>query len=232
MRIQYTVLPALLTVGAIVAPAAQAATLTATVSKPCYGTAGLIPLSGAGFTPGAPVTIKQGQITLQGGPTADPTGSFSGTVTVQPTPKQETATYSATDQANPATFAETVPIVFSPLTVRGAKAGDNGLIQRIRARGFTSGGKSLYAHVRRNGRKIKDLRIGRLKGSCKTLNVKKRFFTDGTNPGEYKLYFDTYRKFKKTRQQQLRSSLTVFRIVEPAAAGALAATSSASSAIR
>lgn len=228
MRIRHVALPTLLAATALIAPAAaQAATLTATVTKPCYGTNDGVALSGTGFTPNGPVAVKQGQIALPSA-TADATGAFAGVAPVQPiTRNEETVAYTATDQTNAAIVASTVPIRFSRVGVVGKKAGANGLIQRVRARGFTTGARTLYAHVRRGGRRIKDLRLGRLKGACRTLKVKKRFFSAKANPGEYTIYFDTHRRYRKVRQQQLRGTLTVFRIFRPAAAGALAATEDA-----
>ncbi len=231
MKVRHAALPALLTATALAAPAAaQAATLTAQVTKPCYGTGDRVPLAGTGFTPGGGVTIKQGPITLRDGPRADAAGAFSGAASVQPIPTNEqTVPFGAIDQTNPAIFAVTQPIRFSRTVIAGRKAGANGLIQRIRARGFTTGGRILYAHVRRNGRNIKTLRIGALKGACRTLSVRKRFFSSNARPGTYKVFFDAFRRYKKVRAQQLVGTLTVFRIVRRSAAGAVAATSSASS---
>ncbi len=231
MRVRRVALPALLTAAALAAPAAaQAATFTASVTKPCYGTSDRVPVAGTGFTPGRGVTIRQGAITLRRGPTADAAGAFSGAAPVQPIPTNEQiGAFGAIDQTNPAIFAVTQPIRFSSLGITGRKAGANGLIQRIRARGFTNGRRTLYAHVRRNGRNIKTLRIGALKGACRTLSVRKRFFSSNARPGVYRLYFDTFRRFKKVRVQQLAGELTVFRIVRRSAVGAVAATSSASS---
>lgn len=228
MRIRHVALPALLTATALAAPAAaQAATFTATVTKPCYGTNDRVALTGTGFTPNGPVAVKQGQIAL-GNATADAAGSLTGEVPVQPiTANEETVPYTATDQTNAAIVAATAAIRFSRVFVVGRKAGANGLIQRIRARGFTTGGRNLYAHVRRGGRKIKDLRLGRLKGACRALTVKQRFFSAKAKPGNYPIYFDTHRRYRKVRQQQFRRTLTVFRIFRPAAAGALAATEEA-----
>ncbi len=231
MRVRRVALPALLTAAALAAPAAaQAATLTASVTKPCYGTNDRVPLAAAGFTPGGTVTVKQGNIFLSPSPVADATGAFSGSAGVQPIrPNEVIAPYSATDATNPAIVAFTQPIRFSRTLIAGRKAGDNGLVQRIRTRGFTTGTKVMWAHVRRGGRNIKTVRIGRLKGACRTLSVKRRFFSRGARPGKYQVYFDTFRRYKKVRQQQLRGSLTVFRIFRSNVSGASTATSSSSS---
>ena len=232
MRVRHVTLPALLAATALAAPAAaQAATLTASVTKPCYGTNDRVPLAAAGFTPGGTVTVKQGNIFLSPSPVADATGAFSGSAGVQPIrPNEVIAPYSATDTTNPAIVASTQPIRFSRTLIAGRKAGDNGLVQRIRTRGFTTGPKVMWAHVRRSGRNIKTVRIGRLKGACRTLSVKRRFFSRGARPGKYQVYFDTFRRYKKVRQQQVQGSLT-FRIVRSNVSGARTATSSSSTSI-
>jgi len=233
MRVRSAVLPALLTVGALAAPAgAQAATLTANSVKPCYGANDRVSLTGAGFTPFGMVTVAQGSNFLAQNPTADATGAFTGSAGVQQiTPKEETVPYGAADQTNPALFAFTQPLRFSRLVGSIKKAGANGLIQRFRGRGFTTGSKNLYVHVRRGGRNIKTLRLGRLKGACKTLNARKRFFGSGARTGGYRIYFDAFKRYRKGRPQQLISRFTVFRTFRPAAAGSLAAASSRSRAV-
>jgi len=233
MRVRSAVLPALLTLGALAAPAgAQAATLTANAAKPCYGAGDRVSLTGAGFTPGGPVRLTQGLRPLNENPTADATGAFSGSAGVQQiTAKAETVSYGAVDQTNPALVANTQPLRFSRLSGTIKKAGANGLIQRFRGRGFTTGSKFLYVHVRRGGRNVKTLRLGRLKGPCRTLNARKRFFSSGARTGAYQISFDSFRRYKKGRPQQLRSVFNVFRTFRRSstAIGAVAATSSASS---
>ena len=234
MRVRHAALPALLTATALAAPAgAQAATLTAAVTKPCYGAADRVGLSGAGFTPNSAVTLVQGQIPLRETAPADAAGAFSGSAGVQQiNTNEETTPYSAIDQAAPGfVVAQTVPIRFSRVLVGGRKAGANGLIQKIRARGFTSGKRVLFMHVRRGGRNVKTLRLGRLKGACRTISVRKRLFTARAaraNPGTYQLYFDTSRRYRKARRQQVRAPFRVFQITRPAAAGAVATTSATS----
>jgi hypothetical protein len=214
MKLRSAALPALLTVGALAAPAvAQAATLTATVSKPCYGTNDRVPLSGTGFTANGQVTLAQGQRTLSPTVPADASGNIPAIrAIVQPlTASEETAPYTATDQTNPAIVAATAPIRFSNTTIRGTKAGDSGLIQRVKARGWTTGSRTLYVHIRRNGRTLKTIRLGGLTGACRSLDVRRRFFRPSANAGLYPVFFDTYRRYKKGRTQQFRGTFTVRR---------------------
>lgn len=211
MRLRSAALPALLTSTALVTPAAaQGATLTATPTKPCYGTNDRVALAGTGFTPNGQVTLMQGQRTLTPAATADAAGNLGGRAIVQPiSANEEVSPYTATDRTDPAIVAATAPIRFSRTAVTGTKAGDRGLIQIVRARGFTTGSRTLYAHIRRGGRTLKSLRIGRLKNACRTLRVRRRFFDQSANPGRYPIFFDTHRRYKKGRTQQLRGSFTV-----------------------
>ncbi len=119
MRIRHGALPALLTVTALTAPAAaQAATLTANVAKPCYGTNDLVALSATGFTPNGAVTVTQGQIALPTARDRRRRGSVRRRAAVQPiTANEETAPYTATDQTNAAIVAATTPIRFSRVLV-------------------------------------------------------------------------------------------------------------------
>ena len=219
MRFRTAAMPALLTAAALAAPAAaQGATLTAAVDKPCYGTNDRVALTGTGFTPNGPVTLTQGQRALRPTAVADEAGNLGGRAIVQEiSANEEVAPYTATDQANPGLVASTVPIRFSRTTIVGTRAGDRGLIQRVRARGWTTGARTLYAHIRRGSRRLKDLRIGRLNGACRTLNVKKRFFAPSANRGRYPIFFDTHRRYKQGRAQQFRGTFTVRR---PAASSA------------
>ena len=66
-------------------------------------------------------------------------------------------------------------------------------MRRIRARGFTEG-RTLYAHVRRNGRG-KNFRLGRLKGPCGMKSVRKRLFRARAKIGVYRVQFDTRRRY-------------------------------------
>lgn len=220
MRFRSVALPALLSAAALAAPAgAQGATLTATVDKPCYGTEDRVRLAGTGFTPSGKVTLMQGQRTLSPAAVADPAGNLGGRAIVQPiATNEEVAAYTATDETDPAIVASTQPIRFSRTTIVGTKAGDRGLIQRVRARGWTTGSRILYAHIRRGGRRVKDVRIGRLKGACRKLSVKRRLFSGSADPGRYPIFFDTYRRYRKDRRQQLRGTFTVRRFVTSSAA--------------
>lgn len=226
MRIRHAALPALLTVGALAAPAAaSAATLTVNSSKSCYGAEDSPIVTGAGYTPGGPVRFALGQSLLPFTPTADATGGFRAAPGFALTSREQVAPYTAVDQTNPAIFASTPPIRFSVLALRTAGAGANGFIQRVRARGFTSGPRALYVHIRRGGRRIKDIRLGRARGACRTLNARKRFLSAGARSGTYRTFFDTFRRFSKKRKQQVRGTITVTRTFRRSAVGPGAAPS-------
>jgi hypothetical protein len=82
----------------------------------------------------------------------------------------------------------------------------------------------LYAHVVHAGKrpgKPRNMRVGRVKGSCKQVEVRKRLFSRGTAPGKYRVQFDTYRRFKSKRTVETEFIVTVFRTAGTARAAAV-----------
>src|SRR5918993_2945 len=65
--------------------------------------------------------------------------------------------------------------------------------RRIRAHGFFNG-RTLYAHIRREGR-TRNVRVGSLRGPCRRLDVVRRLFRPGVRAGSYTLHFDTNRRY-------------------------------------
>jgi hypothetical protein len=130
--------------------------------------------------------------------------------------KRRTDTYTATDQANLALTAS-VPVQLSSLNVKVTpKNGDPSKRKKIVARGFTSG-KVLWAHVRRGG-KARNVRIGKLKGACKTITTKRQMFPSDAAPGLYTVQFDTKREYSAKTRPNITFFVTVFRTFRPASA--------------
>ena len=96
------------------------------------------------------------------------------------------------------------------------KNGNPGRLKRIVARGFTTG-KVLYAHVRR-GKTRRNVRIGRLKGPCKTLTTRRKLFSLNAKTGVYHVLFDTRRRYSKQTTPQVGFVVTVFPASRRAAA--------------
>jgi hypothetical protein len=185
----------------------QAATLTS--DRPCYGPAQRVSLSGTGFTPSGRVALTAGGRQLGIGD-ADPAGLFRADL-VAPTISgpERVDSFVATDQTDLAITA-TTPIRLTALRVDvKPKRADPGRVRRIAARGFTTG-NTLYAHVRRGTRK-RNVRIGRLKGACGTLSVRKRILSSGAPPGVYRVQFDSRRRYSARTAPQVTFLVTVFR---------------------
>ena len=197
---------------ALAAPvSAQGATLTANVTKPCYGTADSVPLVGAGYTAGSDVRLARDGTAFPRPVPPDAAGGFSILARLATIPRGKTQTvFSATDIANPALTASTAPVRVSATTVfvRPARAAPTAL-RRIRANGFTTG-KTLYMHVARNGR-ARNVRVGRLKGACRGVSAKRRVFRRNFRTGTYRLQFDTFRRYKSSRIQKVVFPLRVIR---------------------
>lgn len=192
---------------ALVAPAtASAATLS--VNKNCYGPGEEIAFSGGGFTPSGEVAVSVSGRQL-GVTTANTVGEIevsTGAPVIKA--KRRTDFYTATDQTN-LSLTGGVPVHLTSLDVEVTpKNGNPGKAKRVVARGFTNG-KVLWAHVRR-GKAKRNVKVGKLKGACKTLDVKRKLFKADAEDGLYNVQFDTKRKFSADTRPQVSFLVTVF----------------------
>jgi hypothetical protein len=191
---------------------------------PCYREQSTVHLLGSGFTQNGNVVF-----TRDGTPIGDP---IMATAAGQLNPQlilpglvsgQKRLTYVATDQTNPALAAQvSLLVTATDVGLRPAGGAPHRLLT-IRARGFFGGG-TLYAHVVHAGNrpgKPRNMRVGRVKGSCKQVEVRKRLFSRGTAPGKYRVQFDTYRRFKSKRTVETEFIVTVFRTAGTARAAAV-----------
>jgi hypothetical protein len=188
------------------ASAAEAATLTAAGGKSCYRLGDSLILSGTGYTPGAPVAI-----TLQGRQlgtlTADAAGNISSPLAVGNLSGVKQRTLVATDGANSALTASTQFLGAALVVTVKPRNGSAARKLRLNASGFTTG-KRLYAHVLRKGYRRNAL-IGKLKGPCRTLSVRKRVLQPGTAKGVYTVQFDTKKRYSKKTAVRYRFRVTV-----------------------
>lgn len=173
--------------------AAQAQNLGLDADRACYAPHQPISLSGWGFTPDGDVALSAGGQQLGIG-MADYDGLFSASLRAPALPFPEAELrFVATDQTYLLNRASAV-VRLTSLGVRVTPTtGDPARPRRIRARGFF-GGRTLYAHVRRDSR-VRNMRVGRLSGACRRLNTVRRLFPAGVDPGAYSLSFDTSRRF-------------------------------------
>jgi hypothetical protein len=195
---------AIVSVALAVPATASAATLTVDPVKPCYREQDRVFLIAQGYTPNGFVDFtRDGNLVrrLQ----ADATGLIQGNLRLPGLIMgRSTLTYVATDVADPARTAQ-VSLLTTAIDVRVApETGAPNRRLRIRARGF-EGGRTLWAHVRRTGRRpgarvrTRTVRIGRVKGPCWTVTAQRRLFRRGTAPGRYRVQFDTFRRYKPGR---------------------------------
>lgn len=208
-------------------PAANAATLT--VNKPCFGANDNLVLTGTGFTPNAAV----GFVVNTNGVTrtitdrlANPAGVFQYTSATPSigTTRRRTDTFLAVDRTNGANGAAAGVLLSRVRVTVSPGSGNPSRRRRIRATGFTTG-RTLYAHIRRGGKTRRNVRIGRLKGACKSISVRRRLLR-GLRPGNYRVQFDVARRYKRTRRQRVLFNVTIFRTFRFSRASAASAASS------
>lgn len=207
---------------ALAAPAAaSAAEFTISPAKRCYGAGEVLRLAGNGFTANAGVVVTEDGDTL-GELGVDAAGSIIQT----PVPTlrlglsrgREDRTYTATDLFDPNISASTQITVSAVNVSVRPKNGPPSRLMTINAKGFTLG-KTLWAHVVK-GRSKRHLRIGRLKKACHVLEAKHRLLPRGAATGVYTVQFDTFKKYKAERPQQIEFQLRVSRVFRPAIASA------------
>jgi hypothetical protein len=190
---------------ALAAPAAASgATLAVEPASDCYREQQTVFLMAQGYTPNGFVDFtRDGRLVerLQ----ADASGAISGNLTLPDLVTGERQlTYVGTDVSDSTRRAE-VSLLATATDVRiGPKKGAPNRRLNIRARGFW-GGKFLWAHVRRVGRRpgrpvrSRAVRIGRVEGACKIVRAKRRLFPRGAAPGTYRVQFDTFRRYRPRR---------------------------------
>jgi hypothetical protein len=175
--------------------------------RPCYGAHQVISLTGYGFTPDGDVALSVDGQQLGIG-SADYDGVFSASLRAPVLPfAAMLLRLTATDQtyllnrASAAVRLTSLDVDVTPTTGAPSRP------RRIRARGFFDG-SALYAHIRRGGR-TRNVRIGRLHGPCHRLDVTRRLFKPGVRAGDYRLHFDTYRRFYGAADVRVTYAVTI-----------------------
>jgi hypothetical protein len=194
--------------------AAAEATLGVDPVAACYREQSRVNLTGTGFTPnGAVVFTRDG--TPVGDPVlADPGGQLTPSLILPGLVSgQRRLTYVATDQTDSSLAAQVSLLVTATDVTLTPAGGPPNRLLTIHARGFF-GGRTLYAHVVRTGKKpgrTRTLRIGTVKGDCRTATARRRLFSKHTKPGHYRVQFDTYRHYRGRRSVETDFTVTVFR---------------------
>jgi hypothetical protein len=209
---------------------ASAATLRVDPMKRCFGANDRLNFVGEGYAAGGIVDFTRDGDPIEAREpiVANSAGSVRARLTVLHSGRRERRTYAAADRGNPANTAS-VRVTVSELAVRvRPRGGRSNEPRRITAAGFTFGSsRTLWAHVVFRG-SVRNLRIGTLRGACRTLTTTKRLF--GAQPpfGRHRVYFDTRRRF---RRRGVRQRIWFpFDISRPAAAAAPAQAAAGSAA--
>ena len=196
---------------------AGAAAVGVLPTKPCYRSGESLLIGGTQYTPNASVRITSDGAAI-GTVTTDQNGAFQGTLRVGQRRGERSKTYTGSDLTNPANVASTTLRVTALDVNVSPRSGRPGRRVRVRARGFTTGTR-LYAHIVRR-RYRRNVRIGRLKGACRTLSARSRIFRRGTRPGRYTVQFDTRRRYSRRTAVRVRYSVVIFRRARGSAAAA------------
>jgi hypothetical protein len=189
---------------------AQAPEPRLSASYPCYGSGESLLLSGSGFTPQQSVALSvSGQQLATVG--TDPDGGFTARVQA---PGALFGTlllrFSAADRARPSLRAgTTVRIADTDVLVTPA-IGSPSRLRRIQAWGFFDA-RGVYAHIKRHGaRRARNIRLGTPRGACGLIDVRRRLFPRGVQPGTYTLQFDTLRRYYPRLQSSVSYLVGVF----------------------
>jgi len=199
---------------AVPSAASAEASLTVDPGATCYREQSRVFLQGAGFTPNGDVVFSRSDETLGDPIQADPAGALQPQLILPGLVKgQRQLTYLATDQTNTALSAQVSLLVTATDVVLEPAGGPPERMLTIRARGFF-GGNTLYAHIVRIGKKAhkaRNMRIGRVDGACRKTTARKRLFTKRTAAGTYRVQFDTYRRYRASRDVKSNFTVTVYR---------------------
>jgi hypothetical protein len=189
---------------ALAAPAAaSAATLAVDPVSRCYREQQTVFLTAQGFTPNGFVDFtRDGRLIRR--LAADASGAISGDLLLPGLLSgQRRLTYVATDTTNPSVTAQvSLLTTATDVTIRPDSGAANRRL-RIAARGFF-GGRTVWAHVVRLGRgarasAARTVRIGRIRGACKRVTVRRRLFRARARNGRYRVQFDTFRRYRPNR---------------------------------
>jgi hypothetical protein len=203
---------------------AAQANLSVDEVAPCYREQSTVHLVGGGFTQNGQVVFTRDGTPIGSPIVASAAGElFPQLILPGLVSGQKRLTYVATDQTNPALSAQVSLLVSATDVGLRPEGGAPHRLLTINARGFF-GGSTLHAHVVRTGRhagKARNLRIGRIRGSCKQVEARRRLFSKSTAPGKYRVQFDTFRRYKAKREVQTEFVVTVFRTAGTAKASGL-----------
>lgn len=212
----------LLTLGvAAAAPAgAEAAAIGFDPAKACYLEGEEVTVRGGGFSPGGIVNVALDDASVGQAP-VDPAGNIAGQLQLGNVRGMQTRTLTGTDATNPTLTAST-PFNQAELGVRVTPSGGRpNRKRRVRASGFLTGSR-LYAHAVRRGYR-RTTRIGKLGSPCGTVTARARLFSRRSPVGQYRVQFDTSRRYRRSTPGRVLFKVRVFRTFRRSSAAAATA---------
>jgi hypothetical protein len=185
--------PALAAAALASAVAAPATAATLSVDRACYSSGESVLVTGGGFTPGGRVTLTLGGQQL-GAVTAGSDGALAARLRAPRAFWVQRLALVATDRAGGwATVGATIRVTDTDAWISPAPSLHSP--RRIRARGFV-GADRLYAHVKRRGsERARNIPLGRPRGACGLVDVRRRLFPRHIRPGAYTIQVDAARLF-------------------------------------
>lgn len=197
--------PALLAAALALVPASAAHAAQVTTDRSCYleSSSSKVAMSGTGFTPGAAYQVVLDGQPLPGGTgTVAPDGSVSGSFTPPALSGSDEAAHSLTVQEG----ANVASAPFTVTTFKADFAPGSGNPSTLRVRfsvfGFAlaAPNRTVYVHyIRPNGKRKKTVKLGKAKGVCGKIDrtAKRRLFPFKAERGNWRLQFDTSKKFRR-----------------------------------
>lgn len=209
----------LLTLGVVgaVPAGAEAATIGFDPAKPCYLEGEQVTVRGAGYSPGGVVNVTLDSTSV-GQAQVDPAGNISGQLPLGDVTGVQTRTLAGTDAVNP-TLTATSQFNQAELGVRVTPGGGKPNRERtVRASGFLTG-PTLYGHAVRRGYR-RSTRIGKLGAPCGSVTARARLFTRRAPVGQYRVQFDTSRRYRRNTPGRVLFKVRVFRTIRRSSAAA------------
>jgi hypothetical protein len=205
----------------LVVPATGASAASLALDSPCYVEGSTVRVTGSGFTPNYAVHLSflnGGFAAPAGAAPTDSGGAFAGSVQAPQLdpgvgqinyPLAASETQRDASGADQEQFLAGVRVTTSAFTVRTASSFSPSRRIPLEARGFIGGG-TLYAHVRRGRRRIRDVRLGTLQPPCGKLLTRTRLFRRKTRRGPYTVQFDRSRRYSRTAFPRVRRTYDLF----------------------
>lgn len=193
--------------------AAQAATLKA--NKSCYENGTNARLVGTGFAPQSPVRFAVNGRELANHVTSDDSGRIIVAYSPPPAITERKLVIRATDSDDTSATATIFVTRERQVTADPSRSSNVRTWRAVfRMFGFGTGGNAGFIHyVNPNGRFMKTVRIGALRGPCGRVKSAKRRVLPFSNPqfGRWKLQFDTRRQYRKRIKNKKVIPVVVYR---------------------